>query len=109
MKAKKKKKIPSEPTNIQTAKNVWGGPNFLPPMAEGGDEESQNIHKETLLSQSRLDHSRRNHGLISVSMDKTFPDRRKSIVMGEKDPATLKDIYPILYCDREVRKDSRVP
>ena len=106
VKAKKKKKIiPSEEaTHVETAKNVWGVPNFLPPMVEGEDDESQKIHKETLLTQSRLDHSRKNHGLISLAMDRTFPDRRQFIVMGEKDPATLRNIYPILYCDREVRK-----
>ena len=58
-------------------KDVWGVPNLLPNRVLGEDEQSLEEHIKRLRFQSSMSCGRRNLDLIRLSLDKTFPERRK--------------------------------
>ena len=57
-----------------------GVKNYLINMYEGEDSNSQELHIQRLRDQATYSTLRQGEHIISLSMDKTFPDRRKMIV-----------------------------
>lgn len=70
-------KSTSEPElPLQTSqKNVWGVANFLPERMLGEDEKSIQSFVEKIKAQKNLTPGRRNNDLITMAMDRTFPER----------------------------------
>ena len=77
-----KKRVLSEHGAGQQNKRcrAWGVKNYLINMYEGEDSNSQELHIQRLRDQATYSTLRQGEHIISLSMDKTFPDRRKMIV-----------------------------
>ena len=81
---------------------AWGVVNYLPDRPDGEDDVSQASHIDRLQQQARLSEGKRNVEVTKTSMQKTFPDRRKQIIL---DMAKVEDVmknYPTLACENEV-------
>ena len=90
------------PTTTKRIKLSYGVPNYLPPIADGEDDETMAIHVSFLKRQARLDPSLQEHEKVASKMEKTFPQRRDLIVMREASVAEMRDNYPILFSKEQV-------
>ena len=52
--------------------------------------------------QSKLKEDRRDAEKIKRRMDSTFPDRRQAIVVKGLPLTAIKEMYPLLFSEREV-------
>ena len=76
--------------------NIWGVKNFNPGFPVGEDDRTVDIHKDRLIKQFQLLPYSRRQSVISTSMSKTFPVRRKDILELQKTVVEILDEYPIL-------------
>ena len=81
----------------------WGMKNFLPDLEEGEDELTINRYKDDLKSQARYTEKRQNKELVKRLMSKTFPHRRRLIVMELIRLPDLVESYPFLSCQEQVQ------
>ena len=83
-------------TSIVAITNIWGVKNFNPSLPVGEDERTVDIHRDRLLKQFHMVPYSRKQSVISTSMSKTFPARRKDILELRKSVSDIMDEYPIL-------------
>ena len=107
MKEKYGKRASTEPQTgdnyvAKKRKDIWGVPNFLPDRLCGEDDHTLESYKTKLCSQAKLTTGRRNQALIEMAMAKTFPDRRKLLIVEMKSLNDIFNDYPILLEGEQV-------
>ena len=83
---------------------AWEVKNYLMDQMHGEDINSQTKHIERLREQSMLSTLRQDQVIITLSMDKTFPDRRKMIVEGFSRVDAVISKYPTLVGEKQLCK-----
>ena len=99
MKTNKRLNSPNTPESA-AKKPKRGELNWNPSFAEGEDEASIALHKEFLKSEWRK--RARDEEKISQRMEMTFPHRRQMVNDG-KQIKEIREDYPALFCQSEVR------
>ena len=79
-----------------------GVKNYIVAMYEGEDVNSLEKHVKRLKEQSTYSAVRKDDSIISLSMDKTFPDRRKMIVEDLSPVSAVLSKYPTLCGEEQV-------
>lgn len=99
--AKQKRQFMKLPKGNNTANmsiytNIWGVKNFNPDIPVGEDDRTMEVYRQRLLKQFHLLPYSRKQSVVQLSMDKTFPARRKDILELRKSVTEIMDEYPIL-------------
>lgn len=78
--------------------------NYLPNLPEGQNEDGLEAERKLLVEEMK----KRNPSgtVIASKMDQTFPLRRREIVETEPPVKTLKERWPALFSERQVRTDT---
>ena len=71
-------------------------------MYEGEDSNSQELHIRRLRDHATYSTLQQDENIISLSMDKTFPDMRKMIVDEFCRVSQVVDKYPTLVGEKQV-------
>ena len=82
--------------DVVKKKDVWGVPNFLPSREAGEDDHSIEHHINRLKDQATMNVAKRNKEIINISLQKTYPERRKMLILEMRRIGDIMDIFPIL-------------
>ena len=104
----RKRTASNDETEVEQAKRrkldrSWGVPNFLPPSSSMDDEHSIEDFVSFLKQQSQMSAGRRDTARIERRMNQTFAHRRNQIVCLGASVKDIKERYPILFLENEVR------
>lgn len=83
--------------------NVWGIRNHLPACAQGEDDRTMEMHRQTLFKQFNVHQYNRKLPVLNVAMEKTFSWWRIVIIEDECSVAELFDKFPLLKEPRQVK------
>ena len=96
-------KLQQNSASAPNAKNMWGVRNFFPTDVDGEDERTQNIHCQRLVDEFRCLPYQRRCQTIKVSMDMTFPVRRRATIEDSQSILDTMNKFPILADSTQVR------
>lgn len=85
----------------KSAAPQWGMRNYLPRRPESEDDTSISLHTNWM--KDEVGKKKPNYGRIRDAMHTTFADRRKKIVTDGLSIASLKEEYPWLFDEEEVK------
>ena len=85
---------------------MWDVKNSLPPMREGGDEETMVAHEKHLQHQIQLSIEKQDKQVVKRLLDLTCLKRKRLLVTDYTKFFTILELYPILCSEQQVNEKS---
>ena len=85
---------------------MWDVKNSLPPMREGGDEETMVVHEKHLQHQIQLSIEKQDKLVVKRLLDLTCLKRKRLLVTDYTNFFTILELYPILCSEQQVNEKS---
>ena len=83
---------------------MWDVKNSLPPMREGGDEETMVVHEKHLQHQIQLSIEKQDKLVVKRLLDLTCLKRKRLLVTDYTKFFTILELYPILCSEQQVNE-----